>query len=95
MCSLFHIFLQGVDRTVVEGNDVAWATRRRRRILQSRILFILYRKFLKLSEIVYNKHESKNDMTKERRGDFATTLFMLFYWFVWWLHYLTIEKWLL
>ena len=30
-------------------------------------LFI-YRKFLKLSEIVYNKHESKNDMTKERRG---------------------------
>ena len=28
----------------------------------------LYRKFLKSSEIVYNKLEIKNDMTKERRG---------------------------
>ena len=31
-------------------------------------LFLLYRKFLKSSEIVYNKLEIKNDMTKERRG---------------------------
>ena len=30
-------------------------------------LFI-YRKFLKSSEIVYNRLEIKNDMTKERRG---------------------------
>lgn len=30
-------------------------------------LFLLYRKFLKSSEIVYNELE-KNDMTKERRG---------------------------
>ena len=28
--------------------------------------FLLYRKFLKLSEMVYNELEIKNDMTKER-----------------------------
>ena len=31
-------------------------------------LFLLYRKFLKSSEIVYNRLEIKNDITKERRG---------------------------
>ena len=31
-------------------------------------IFLLYRKFLKSSEIVYNRLEIKNDMTKERRG---------------------------
>ena len=31
-------------------------------------LFSLYRKFLKSSEIVYNRLEIKNDITKERRG---------------------------
>ena len=31
-------------------------------------LFLLYRKFLKQSEIVYNGQEIKNDMTKERMG---------------------------
>ena len=30
--------------------------------------FLLYRKFLKPSEIVYNRLEIKNDITKERRG---------------------------
>jgi len=30
--------------------------------------FLLYRKFLKSSEIVYNGLEIKNDITKERRG---------------------------
>ena len=30
--------------------------------------FLLYRKFLKQPEIVYNGQEIKNDMTKERRG---------------------------
>ena len=30
--------------------------------------FLLYRKFLKSSEIVYNRLEIKNNMTKERRG---------------------------
>ena len=30
--------------------------------------FFLYRKFLKSSEIVYNRLEIKNDITKERRG---------------------------
>ena len=30
--------------------------------------FLLYRKFLKSSEIVYNGLEIKDDMTKERRG---------------------------
>ena len=32
------------------------------------ISFLLYRKFLKSSEIVYNRLEIKNDITKERRG---------------------------
>ena len=32
------------------------------------LLFLLYRKFLKSSEIVYNRLEIKNDITKERRG---------------------------
>ena len=31
-------------------------------------LFLLYRKFLKSSEIVYNRLEIKNDIAKERRG---------------------------
>ena len=31
--------------------------------------FLLYRKFLKQSEIVYNELEIKNDMTKERMVD--------------------------
>ena len=29
---------------------------------------LLYRKFLKSSEMVYNRLEIKNDITKERRG---------------------------
>ena len=33
-----------------------------------RFSFSLYRKFLKSSEIVYNRLEIKNDITKERRG---------------------------
>ena len=32
------------------------------------VLFLLYSKFLKSSEIVYNGLEIKNDITKERRG---------------------------
>ncbi len=32
------------------------------------ITFLLYRKFLKSSEIVYNRLEIKNDIAKERRG---------------------------
>ena len=38
-------------------------------MLRGRItFFLLYRKFLKSSEIVYNRLEIKNDITKERRG---------------------------
>ena len=33
-----------------------------------RFSFSLYRKFLKSSEIVYNRLEIKNDIAKERRG---------------------------
>ena len=32
------------------------------------ISLLLYRKFLKSSEIVYNRLEIKNDIAKERRG---------------------------
>ena len=31
-------------------------------------IILLYRKFLKSSEIVYNRLEIKNDIAKERRG---------------------------
>ena len=34
----------------------------------SYFLLFIYRKFLKSSEIVYNRLEIKNDITKERRG---------------------------
>ena len=37
-------------------------------VLLTLLLFLLYRKFLKSSEIVYNGLEIKNDITKERRG---------------------------
>ena len=54
--------------------------------------FLLYRKVPKSSEMVYNEIETKNDITKERRCDFATTLFMVFFVLVGRLHYLTMEK---
>ena len=38
------------------------------RVENIRTHFLLYRKFLKSSEIVYNRLEIKNDITKERRG---------------------------
>ncbi len=38
--------------------------------------FLLYRKFLKLLEIVYNGLEIKNYIAKERMGGFAMTLFV-------------------
>ena len=44
----------------------------------------LYKKVLILSEMVYNKREIKNGMTKERRWDFAMTLFMVFFVLVHW-----------
>ena len=37
--------------------------------IQKWIAFLLYRKFLKSSEIVYNELEIKDDMTKERMLD--------------------------
>lgn len=43
------------------------------------ILFLLYRKFLKLSEIVYNELEIKNDITKERRGLRHDVVYEVFY----------------
>ena len=36
--------------------------------VESFLLLLIYRKFLKSSEIVYNRLEIKNDITKERRG---------------------------
>ena len=41
--------------------------------------FLLYRKFPKSSEIVYNELEIKNLMKKERRCYFAMTLFVKFF----------------
>ena len=36
---------------------------------RNRVLFLLYRKSLKSSKMVYNGYEMKNGMTKERRMD--------------------------
>ena len=41
--------------------------------------YLLYRKVLKSSEIVYNGFEIKNGMTKERRVYFAMTLSVKFF----------------
>lgn len=51
--------------TVVVRNSVA---KRVIVTLMPAISFLLYRKFLKSSEIVYNRLEIKNDIAKERRG---------------------------
>ena len=37
-------------------------------IFRAAVSLFLYRKFLKSSEIVYNRLEIKNDIAKERRG---------------------------
>ena len=54
---------------------------------------LLYRKFLKSSEMVYNELEIKNDMTKERmcwiRHD---VVYEVFCFGLGYLHYLTMEK---
>ena len=50
---------------VIGSNPIPATLKRLSRVWQS---FLLYRKFLKSSEIVYNRLEIKNDITKERRG---------------------------
>lgn len=55
-------------------------------------LILLYRKFLKQSEIVYNELEIKNDMTKERRGLRHDVVYEVFCFGLGELHYLTMEK---
>ena len=55
-------------------------------------IFLLYRKFLKQPEIVYNGQEIKNDMTKERRGLRHDVVYEVFCFGLSWLHYLTMEK---
>lgn len=56
-------------------------------------VFLLYRKFLKSSEMVYNELEIKNYMTKERmcwiRHD---VVYEVFCFGLGYLHYLTMEK---
>ena len=50
------------------NNLEAYMTDNQSNVLLTLLLFLLYRKFLKSSEIVYNGLEIKNDITKERRG---------------------------
>ena len=50
---------------VIGSNPIPATLKRLSRVWQS---FLLYRKFLKSSEIVYNRLEIKNDIAKERRG---------------------------
>ena len=54
-------------------------------------LFLLYRKVLKSSKIVYNGFEIKNCMTKERRGLRHDVVYEIFVSVVW-LHYLTVKR---
>ena len=51
-------FGKGFYTTILQSQSKEWAYR----------LSLLYRKFLKSSEIVYNRLEIKNDIAKERRG---------------------------
>ena len=53
---------------------------------------MLYRKFLKSSEMVYNEQEIKNDITKERRGLRHDVVYEVFCFGLGHLHYLTMEK---
>ena len=61
--------------------------------LSVKLISMLYRKFLKSSEMVYNELEIKNDMTKERmcwiRHD---VVYEVFCFGLGYLHYLTMEK---
>ena len=41
--------------------------------------FLIHRKLRKSTKMVYNRLEIKNDIAKERRCDFATTLSMRFF----------------
>ena len=51
------------------GSDSRWEHRFEAVMIEKVIAaFLIYRKFLKSSEIVYNGLEIKNDITKERRG---------------------------
>ena len=56
------------------------------------VLFLLYRKFLKSSEIVYNGLEIKNDITKERRGLRHDVVYEVLCFGLRQLYYLTMEK---
>ena len=58
-----------MDKTSDSDSDAAGSIPARRSKKMSVVAsFFLYRKFLKSSEIVYNRLEIKNDITKERRG---------------------------
>ena len=46
-------------------------------------LFSIYRKVLKTSDMVYNKQEIENDMTKERRGLRHDVVYEVFCFVVW------------
>ena len=47
---------------------VACSRKQKEESATNRLFLLLYRKFLKSSEIVYNRLEIKNDIAKERRG---------------------------
>lgn len=59
-----------MDKTSDSDSDAAGSIPARRSEKMSVVasFFLLYRKFLKSSEIVYNRLEIKNDIAKERRG---------------------------
>ncbi len=59
-----EIFIKALEITKIP--TICGQSKSRR--TKSATFFSLYRKFLKSSEIVYNRLEIKNDIAKERRG---------------------------
>ena len=56
------------EEGIMEGRNVGKREGKLEGKREGESLFSLYRKFLKSSEIVYNRLEIKNDIAKERRG---------------------------
>ena len=89
--SLLNKTLRGI-RTRAKWEFAAKVTALGERVPQAELFVpLLYRKFLKSSEIVYNEQELKNGITKERMVIRHDVVYAVL-WFVWGLHYLTLKK---
>jgi len=62
-----HLWKPLLNTNVQRGSSQC-LTKRNTIFVHFTFMFSIYRKFLKSSEIVYNRLEIKNDIAKERRG---------------------------